>query len=156
MPPHKKSLLSFFYRLWVEKTLNTKAYSVSRSDSKTRGFFFFSQYLTIFPQHTSTETHSHTPAHAQFVVIKQLWQYIRYLFWLCFQYHLVMHLHTDTVILSLSVSIMPVSEAGCGSSTAPIGGGSMGMLLLKPHVLGAVILTFYSSSCLNSFWFLCG
>lgn len=32
-------------------------------------FFVFSQYLTIFPQHTSTETHCHAPARTQFVVI---------------------------------------------------------------------------------------
>lgn len=63
-------------RLRVEKTSNTQAFSLTQ---QKRGFFFFffsSQYLTIFPQHTSTQTRRHTPAHTQFVVIIQLLRWI--------------------------------------------------------------------------------
>lgn len=142
-PPAKESYSAFLQagRVGVRKTLNTKAYSVSRSDSKTRGFFF-PQYLTIFPQHTSTETHSRTPARTQFVVVKQLWQYIRFLLnvfsivWSC-MYILI-------VILSFSNSFVPVTVIGHRNSTAPTEGGLMGLLLLKPHILGAVVrLSFF-------------
>lgn len=112
--------------------------------------FFFSQYLTIFPQHTSTETHSHTPAHAQFVVVQQLWRYISGFFWLCLQYRMAMHLHTNNVFFCLTRACHCswMWEWHCSTWW----GGWMGSLLLKPHIVGAVVvcesvLTFHSSSC---------
>lgn len=78
--PTKESYSAFLQagRAPVKKTSSsTKAYSASRSDSKkkkknpkqTKRRWYFSQYLTIFPRHTSTSTVTHQQR-AQSVVIK--------------------------------------------------------------------------------------
>lgn len=126
-------------RARVKKTLNTKAYSVSRSDSKTRGVFFFFTVLHHLPT-THKHGNTHTSTHAQFVVIEQLWRYIRVssdcvvsIIWPCI-YTLIQ------LFCLFSVSLMPVPAAGHGRSAAPTEGGLIGLLLLKPLILGAVMV----------------
>ncbi len=151
-PPTKESYSAFLQagRVRVKKISNTKAYSVSHSDSKTRGVFFHSTW----PSSHNTQAQKHTVAHQHTHSLLSLNSCgnISGFFWLCFQYRLAMHLHTDTVSLSFSVSFVSVTVAGCGNSAAPTGGGLMGLLLLKPLILGAVmvcraVLTFCSLSC---------
>lgn len=67
VPSHKKRVLAAFflsYRLGVEKTSNTKAYSVSRGDSKNdRRFFFFLFFHSTLPSSHNTQAQKHTVTH---------------------------------------------------------------------------------------------
>lgn len=122
----QRVLLSFSTG-WESKRPRVQKHIPSHAAEAKRFFFFFSQYSTIFPHHTSTETHSHTPARTQFVVVVAIYpassDCVFSIVWPCI------------CILSSSVSLMPVTVAGCGSSAAPTGGGLMGSLLLKLHIL---------------------
>lgn len=132
----RKSLTRHFYRLgeskrpWIRKHIPSHA-----ATAKREAFFFSSQYLTIFPQHTSTETHSLTPARTQFVVIKQLWQYIRFLLIVVF----------SIVWSCMNILIQLFCFFACYCSWTwelyySNWGGLMGVLLLKPHIWGHMVL----------------
>lgn len=138
----QKSLTQHFYRRgerewkrpWMGKHIPSRA-----ERAKQEAFFFFhstwpSSHNTPAQKHTVTHQHSHS-----LLSLNGCGNVSDY-FWVIFQYRLVMHVHTETVTLSFSVLLVPVTAAGRGSSTAPTGRGLMGMLLLKPHILGPAMV----------------
>lgn len=57
-----------------------------------------------------------------------------------------MHVQTDTVSLSFSVSLVPVIVAKRESSTGPTGKRLMGLLLLKPRIVAVTVSVWFNFS----------
>lgn len=133
VPSHE----SFFYRLGVrkkKKDLVQKHILPHAATAEREALFVFvvfSQYLTIFfTPRKHRDSQSRTPAHT--VCCSYTGDTSSFFSQRVFSICVTMHVQTHTVNLSFSVSLVPVSVARCGSSTAPTDGKSMGLLLQEP------------------------
>lgn len=119
--PAKESAFLQASESWSQNDL--ESISVSHSDSKTRGVFFF----TVLDHLPTTHKHRNTPARTQFVVVVAIHpgssDCVFSIVWSC------MYILNQL----FSPSLMHVTVSGCD----PTGEGLMGLLLLKPHILGA-------------------
>lgn len=132
MPSHKRVLLSFFYRLgeWESKRPRIRKHiSPHAATAKWEVFFFHSTWPSS--HNTQAQKHTVTHQHTHSLLSLNSCGNISGFFWLCFQYRLAMHLHTDSVILPFSVSCVPVTVAGRGSSAAPTWRGINGVAVVE-------------------------
>lgn len=160
----RKSLTQHFYRpgereskktkknKQTQKTSNTKANPVSRTDSKTRGVFFHSTWPSSHDTQAQIPTVTHTGTHT----LKLSWNNcgnVSCFLWLCPQHCLVMHVHTDAVILSLPASLPHVAVGGCRRCAARKQGHCGDHTFLSGASLVRSSALTSRSICLNSLYF---